>query len=359
MRVVAGVDCHKGSHTAVFINAVGQVVDRITFPTTEGGYEHALALAERHGCTEWGVEGSGCYGYAFAVFARAGGAQVLEVPGMLTKRHRQQGSRRGKSDETDAQAVAEVVLREADRLPAFHPGVIQRALRLRYDRRDRLVRERTRAANRLRMAAVLIGVVELPRDITSRKAARRLSVIAAALQEEVAQHPAVSAIVDDLYDASEEILRLTDKIRVAERQLKALVADIATDLLAVHGVSSVVAAGLIGHTGDVRNYRNAGAFAAKCGVAPIPCSSGRRVAVRLNTGGDRQLNRLLHVVALAQVATTAHGGRLYYDRKRSEGKTHPAAMRCLKRQLATVVYYRLVATQQLITAVDSQRSHAA
>jgi len=359
MRVVAGVDCHKSSHTAVFLNAVGQVVERITFPTAEDGYERALTMAEQIGCVEWGVEGAGCYGYAFTVFARARGVKVLEVPGIQTKRHRQHGSRRGKSDETDAQAIAEVVLRDGDRLPCFQPGVIQRALRLRYDRRDRLVRERTRAANRLRMAAVVIGVVDLPRDITSMKAARRLSAIASALRNEVAEHPAVSAIVDDLQDAAEEILRLTDKIRAAERQLKALVLDSATDLLAVHGISSVVAAGLIGHTGDLRNYRNAAAFAAKCGAAPVPCSSGRRIAVRVNTGGDRQLNRLLHVVALAQIARQDHRGRQYYDRKRAEGKTHPAAMRCLKRQLATVVYYRLVATQERLAGADDHRAHAA
>jgi transposase len=359
MRVVAGVDCHKSSHTAVFLNAVGQVVDRITFPTSEDGYERALAVAERVGCIDWGVEGAGCYGYAFTVAARARGANVLEVPGVQAKRHRAHGSRRGKSDETDAQAIAEVVLRDGDRLPRFQPGILQRALRLRYDRRDRLVRERTRAANRLRMAAVLIGVVELPRDITSRKAARRLSAAAGALREEVALHPAVSAIVEDLQEAAEEILRLTDKIRLAERQLKAMVVEVATDLLSVHGISSVVAAGLIGHTGDLRNYRNAAAFAAKCGAAPVPCSSGRRIAVRVNTGGDRQLNRLLHVVAVAQIASQDHCGRQYYDRKRAEGKTHPAAMRCLKRQLATVVYYRLLAIQQRLSRVDHHAAHAA
>lgn len=352
MRVVAGVDCHKSSHTAIFLDAVGQVVDRITFPTTEEGYERALTVGERLGCTDWGLEGAGCYGYAFSVFARAQGATVLEVPGILTKRHRRHSSHRGKSDETDAQAIAEVVLREADRLSCFHPSVLQRALRLRYDRRDRLVRERTRAVNRLRMAAVLIGVTELPRDLTSRKAARRVSDVATRFRAEVPLRAAASAVVDDLHDAAEEILRLTDKIRAAELQLKGLTTEISSELMSVHGVSSVVAAGLIGHAGDLRNYRNAGAFAAKCGAAPVPCSSGRRVAVRVNRGGDRQLNRLLHVIAVAQVATKEHPGRHYYERKRAEGKTHLSAMRCLKRQLATVVYYRLSAVQDRLAVAD-------
>lgn len=352
MRVVAGVDCHKSSHTAVFLDAVGQVIERITFPTTEEGYERALAVGRKLGCADWGLEGAGCYGYAFSVFARAQGGRVLEVPGIFAKRHRRHSSHHGKSDEMDARAIAEVILREADRLPCFHPSVLQRALRLRYDRRDRLVRERTRAVNRLRMAAVLLGVVDLPRDLTSAKAARLVSVNACRLRDEVRLHAAASALVDDLEDAAEEILRVTEKIRAAERQLKALTAAISSDLTSVHGVSSVVAAGLMGHAGDLRNYRNAGAFAAKCGTAPVPCSSGRRVAVRLNTGGDRQLNRLLHVIAVAQVATTAHPGRQYYDRKRAEGKTHLAAMRCLKRQLATVVYYRLSSIQACLAAAD-------
>jgi len=202
------------------------------------------------------------------------------------------------------------------------------------------------------MAAVLIGVVELPRDLTSAKAARQVSASASRFRAEVPLHAAASALVDDLEDAAEAILRLTAKIRLAERQLKALTAEIGSDLMAVHGVSSVVAAGLIEHAGDLRNYRNAGAFAAKCGAAPVPCSSGRHVAVRVNTGGDRQLNRLLHVIAVAQVATTTHPGRQYYERKRAEGKTHLAAMRCLKRQLATVVYYRLSAVQARLAAAD-------
>jgi len=234
----------------------------------------------------------------------------------------------------------------------FHPSVLQRALRLRYDRRDRLVRERTRAVNRLRMAAVLLGVAELPRDLTSRKAARLVADTALRFRDEVRLHAAASAIVDDLQDAAEEILRLTAQIRSEERQLKLLVTEAGSDLLSVHGVSSVVAAGLIGHAGDLRNYRNAGAFAAKCGAAPVPCSSGRHVAVRVNRGGDRQLNRLLHVIAIAQVATKDHAGRLYYDRKRGEGKTHPSAMRCLKRQLATVGYYRLTAVQNRLVIAD-------
>jgi transposase, IS30 family len=53
-----------------------------------------------------------------------------------------------------------------------------------------------------------------------------------------------------------------------------------------------------------------------------------------------------HLDALSQVR---HGGlgRTYYQRKRADGKGHREAMRCLKRQLATVVYRALLADQRL------------
>jgi transposase len=341
LRIVAGVDCHKSSHTIVFLNAVGEVVDSLTIATTHEGYEAAIKLAERLGCSEWGVEGSGLYGFAFAVSVEASGSTVLEVPGLYTKRHRRQSSRHGKSDTNDAKAIAEVVLREHGRLSRFYLASLQRALRMRYDQRDRLVRERTNAANRLRGAAILIAVPELPVDITPTKTARRLGFNAAKLRLATSPDAAMSAVLDELEEAAETIQRINQKISTIEKAIKPLVRWIAPELLELHGVSDVSAAGFIGHSGDLRNCRNASAFASKCGAAPVQCSSGRSEAVRVNLGGDRQLNRLLHIAAMSQVRSSDHAGRHYYDRKRAEGKTHLAAMRCLKRTLATVVYFRL------------------
>jgi len=61
---------------------------------------------------------------------------------------------------------------------------------------------------------------------------------------------------------------------------------------------------------------------------------------RLSRAGDRQLNLCLHVMALTQIRQDT-SGRAYYLRKRSEGKGHKEAMRCLKRRLSDVVYRQL------------------
>jgi transposase len=47
--------------------------------------------------------------------------------------------------------------------------------------------------------------------------------------------------------------------------------------------------------------RSEAAFAALAGVCPVPASSGQHTRYRLNRGGDRQLNRALHSVALVRL----------------------------------------------------------
>lgn len=145
----------------------------------------------------------------------------------------------------------------------------------------------------------------------------------------------------------DEVERLSTEIREIDQQLVPFVERLAPTLLELRGVSTVVAAGLIGHSGTI-NCRDASAFAMRAGVAPVPCSSGRSDVVRLNLLGDRQLNRCLHVMAIMQIRASGHAGQVYYERKRSEGKTHREAIRALKRQLATVVYHRMKSAASVV-----------
>ena len=76
------------------------------------------------------------------------------------------------------------------------------------------------------------------------------------------------------------------------------------------------------------------------GTAPIEAFSGDVIRHRLSRAGDRRLNFCLHVMALTQVRQNA-SGRTCYLKKRSEGKGHKEAMRCLKRRLSDAVYRQL------------------
>jgi hypothetical protein len=58
---------------------------------------------------------------------------------------------------------------------------------------------------------------------------------------------------------------------------------------------------------------------------------------RVNFGGNRQLNRAIHIIALTQRRCEPQA-QAYYAKKRAAGKTARAAMRCLKRRLVDVLY---------------------
>jgi transposase len=105
-------------------------------------------------------------------------------------------------------------------------------------------------------------------------------------------------------------------------------------------VGVLTAAKLIAETGDVRRFRSPDAFAALAGVAPIPASSGQTSRMRLNRGGNRQLDRALHTIATVQVVHHAPA-REYLARKRTEQKTRREAIRALKRQLVRTVFRML------------------
>jgi len=73
-------------------------------------------------------------------------------------------------------------------------------------------------------------------------------------------------------------------------------------------------------------------FASWNGTAPIDASSGDQVRHRLSRAGNRQINRVLHIMAVVQLRNPTEG-RAYYDRKVAAGKTPMEAMRALKRRL--------------------------
>ena len=70
---------------------------------------------------------------------------------------------------------------------------------------------------------------------------------------------------------------------------------------------------------------------------PIDASSGDHVRHRLSRGGNRQINRVLHIMATVQLRTPPKAGPTTTAR-RPPGKTSKEAMRCLKRRLSDIVY---------------------
>ncbi len=114
-----------------------------------------------------------------------------------------------------------------------------------------------------------------------------------------------------------------------------------TSLTDLFGVGPIVAAMVIGYSGNVARFAGRDYYAAYNGTAPIEVSSGGRVTHRLSRRGNRQLNHALHIAAITQIRFSHSDGRAFFERKVAEGKTKKEALRALKRRISDALYRQL------------------
>jgi transposase len=267
----------------------------------------------------------------------AAGERVLRVAPKLMGASRRGEREPGKSDQIDARAIARAVLRDGiEQFPAAFLDERAVEIRLLCDHREILVGERTRLINRLRWNLVILDP-ELESKIPSRKLdypgqlqsiIRRLRAMPQTARVRVAR------------EQVKRIAVLTREAEILKRELRDLVRIHRPELLAETDCGPLTAAILIGQTAGAERFRSDAHFARMAGVAPIPASSGRRDRHRLHRGGNRQLNRALHIIAITRGRLDPET-RAYLQRKEAEGKSRMEAMRCLKRHLARR-YYRLL-----------------
>ena len=117
-----------------------------------------------------------------------------------------------------------------------------------------------------------------------------------------------------------------------------LTAETAPSLMKLFGVGPDTAATLLVTAGgNPERLRSEAAFAALCGVNPIPASSGRTNRHRLNRGGARQANAALYRIVLVRLHYH-EPTKDYMARRLREGMTKPEVIRCLKRYVARQAY---------------------
>ena len=349
--IVIGADTHKRNHMLVAVDGqTGALLGQHEIAAGDAGSLDALRFAAGLDEVErvWAIEDCRHVSARLERALLAAGERVIRVPAAMTSQARKVSRQAGKSDPIDARAVALAVVR--DGVESFSVAFTdQHALEIRVlcDYRDQLISDRTRMIKRLRWHQVTIAP-EIEAQIA--QAALKGPRICAKLTRQLARlTPSPQLRV------ARQLLRRITEIGREERELLTELTSLldahAPQLLAQPGCGTVTAAILIGHTAGAQRFPTDGHFARHAGTAPIPASSGKTVRHRLHRGGDRQLNRALHIIALSRARTDPET-RLYLDRKHAEGKTRLEAIRCPKRHLARLIW-RLLYTTQISTALPS------
>ena len=138
-----------------------------------------------------------------------------------------------------------------------------------------------------------------------------------------------------LRSLAQRIQAATQEADELEREILAHVRALAPTLLDEPGIGPIVAAQLIVTWSHHGRDSSEAASARLAGVAPLPRADSL-TRHRLSRGGDRQLNRALHMILVTRKRT--HPAIAYIERRLQEGKTRREANRCLKRYLARTAY---------------------
>jgi transposase len=336
--IVIGVDVHKHSLTAVAVDEAGRMLgERTVVAANRELLAWASALGEER---LWALEDCRQLTRWLERELLASGEELVRVPPKLIAPERRAGRTRGKSDPIDALAVARAALRE--------PGLNRprpdeqpfRELKLLVDHRDDLVDERRRAQQRLRWhlhqldPSFAVPARRLDRPLYLDRVGRWLARCEQETQVRIAR------------DLVSRCRSLTRSILELDRELEQRTAQTAPALLELPGCGVMTAAKLLAEIGPVERFESDAQLARHSGVAPLEASSGRVQRHRLDRGGNRQLNAAFYRIAITQ-ARVHPAARAYLERKQAEGKSRREAIRCLKRQLARVVFNTLRASPVL------------
>jgi len=333
-RVVIGMDPHKRSVTVEVMEADERIVGHCRFGTDVAGFAELVAFAGQWADRVWAIEGCEGIGRHVAQRLLAAGEQVVDVPAKLSARMRMFATGQGrKTDDTDAHSIALVGVRISGLQPVVSDDQLE-MLRLLVDRRRRIGQEHVTKICQLHQLLLEIVPGGAKKDLSAAQARKILAGVRPGDEVgKLRKRIALELVVD--------LERIYARKKQANKELVTLLKTTGTGLVDLHGIGPTGAARLLVEVGNITRFPNRGHFASWTGTAPIDVSSGDRQHHRLSRGGNRQINMVLHMMAVVQLRNRTEG-RAYYDRKVAAGKSPNEAMRCLKRRLSDIVYRALL-----------------
>jgi transposase len=333
-RVVIGMDPHKRSATIEVMTADEVVRGGGRFGTDRDGYAAMVKYAKKWPDRVWAIEGCAGIGKHIAHRLLADGEQVVDVPPKLSARTRVFATGQGrKTDATDAHSVALVGTRMSGLRPVVNNQQLA-VLRILVDRRRSLGEDHTRMVSQLHQLLLELIPGGAKKDLSARQAKALLGTVRPRDTAGKTRRRVAAELIADLE-------RIHQRKKAANEELTELLTATGTSLLDLPGIGPSGAARLLVEVGDITRFPNKAHFASWNGTAPIDASSGDQVRHRLSRGGNRQINRVLHIMARVQIRNPSQG-RDYYDRKKSDGKAPMEAMRCVKRRLSDIVFQQML-----------------
>jgi transposase len=373
-----GVDVGKGFHWAHVLDASGRELLSRKVENDEAELstliDEALSLAEE---VIWALDQPGGGAALLLALLWERDQKVLYVPGLIVDRARDAYRGESKTDARDAHVIADQARMRPD-LGELEAGEEQIAeLQLLLARRRDLVTDQSRTITRLREALLaLFPALERALDLNSKgpltllthyqtpaqlrragykrvaaylrsrgvkgsnNVAQKALTAAKAQSVTLPAQEVASRIVAEL---AGEILALKESIEGLDEELQKrfFARPEARILTSLPGMGPILGAEFLVAVGDICAFESADRLAAYAGLVPAARDSGKRVGNNKRMrGGNKVLKRVFYQSAFASLRS-APESRVFYDRKRAEGKRHTQALIALARRRVNVLWAML------------------
>lgn len=254
------------------------------------------------------AENTGTYGDMLVFLSNQAGINIALVPGYTIKHSL--GLVKGKSDPIDAGRIREYAKRFCDKL-SFNQYDKEEIFELKslYSLRSQLVKSR----KILRTAEHSRSNTPMQSISVKKHANQALAHLDAEIKE-------VEKEIKDIIMSHQE---LRENYQLA---------------ISIKGIGPVITTNLIIKTGNFKTIDTARKAASHSGVCPFPDESGKMVGKRKTSPfADRKLKALLHMGAKSAVKHNPEY-RLYYQRKKLEGKPHYLIMNNISNKMLRTIY---------------------
>lgn len=377
------MDVGSQQHRVLIGLSNGKIIEEFDLPHTPTAiklfFEKTESYRSKYSAeVVFAMEGFNGHARPIDKFALIRGYRLLNVNNNKLAKFKEIFPGPAKSDEIDTRKIFELltlhehlpmakkVLNEVVQIPEVNEK-LKRLTR----RRQALVHERVRAANRLQsdLNAVAPSLSTITKDIsnawflnfiTSRESLDKLSKLKrpsllkikgvgdkyAALitewQKEAAFSPDLEWVNSMIMSDAHRIIGLKQEITSIESQIKKLIeeSEIAKRLQTIDGFGPICSAELAGEIGSLDRFASENSLALYLGMVSLTNQSGQyhgtKKASHVNVNAKKAM-----MIAVARHIDNVEESKTYYDKKRSEGKRHNQAIRSLGRHLVRVIWSML------------------
>jgi len=381
LRVSVDVGCRR--HSVAVGLSDGQVLEEFEIRHRREGFQEFFSRIEKHqkaqGCkVAVAMEGYNGYARPLDSLVRQRGYRLYNINNLKLARFKEIFPGAAKKDRIDARKglelfqlrdhlpLAKDVLQEVTGSPKENE-ILKRLTR----RRRRLVNERVRVVNNLQadLQAVCPGLLEITTEASNQwflnfvisgdtilqlarlgkstllkipAVGRKYASLIQQWQKRAHFSEEAQWVSEMIQEDARRCLELDERIKTLETKIKEVAksSKIANTLLSIPGFGAVCTSELAGEIGTVERFSKEGSLALYLGMSMLDNSSGKYQGTKQPKHVNTRAKAAM-MTAVDRHRKYVPESQKYYEKKRTEGKTHNQAIRALGRHLCRIIYQML------------------